>query len=134
MFDWLERLYQTKSLFPEQKKEILPFLPKEIFAELDKISPVKLSDKKYQELKKTLVREVSELINYLINIGNLKLTDFDLLQFNLSQRRLTTQSRSLVHHAVVENQSLGKGLRIVEKCVDDAKSVDRRARLDRRRG
>jgi len=85
LFDWLDQLYKTKRLEKEKESEVVHFLPREIFEELDKISLVKRGDQEFENLKGIMLRESSEFINALIKIGHLRITDFDVFQFNLAQ-------------------------------------------------
>lgn len=85
LLEWINILYKDKRLSFEQKKEVLQYVPKELLESLDKCSPTELSDDEYEELKKITFSETSELINFIIDVGNLRMTDFDLLQFNLYQ-------------------------------------------------
>lgn len=82
LFEWVENLYTAKRIRKEQ--EILSYYPHEIFTELDTAS-AEISAENYEKLKSILLRETSELINFIISVGNLKRTDFDVLQFKLSQ-------------------------------------------------
>ena len=83
LFDWLDKLYKDKRLRYDQEEEL--YIPKEIFQKLDNISPVKLSKKEFNDLKKILLEESSDFIDSVISVGKLKMHDFDLLQFNLYQ-------------------------------------------------
>lgn len=85
VFEWIDILYEKKILRSEQREEISLHLPKEIFAQMDMFYLKKISMEDYEELKRTLLREISELINFIILIGNLKKEDFDIMQFNMSQ-------------------------------------------------
>lgn len=84
LLDWLDNLYKYKRVRREQENEISQYFPEEVFNELDKISTTEISKEEYDNLKRILLKESSELINFIINIGKLRMTDFDLLQFNLS--------------------------------------------------
>jgi len=56
-----------------------------LISEQDMSAAEKEAEKKDTTLKEILLKECSDLINHTINIGSLKMADFDLLQFNLSQ-------------------------------------------------
>lgn len=85
LLEWIDLMYKFKRLSKRLEKEILQYMPTQTFEALDFISPTELSPAVYDELKKILLREISELIHAIVLIGNLRMYDFDLLQFNLSQ-------------------------------------------------
>jgi len=85
LLDWIDILIDNKSLAIEQKKDVLNYMPKELFEELDKISPTEMLQDKYDKLKKILDEKSASLVKYIADNGNIKMTDFDLFQFNLYQ-------------------------------------------------
>jgi hypothetical protein len=98
LFEWMDILVRDKRLSPEQKKEVLKHAPKKIFEDLDLISPTVLSQSGYDELKIVLDEEAMVMINFIVEIGSLRMSDFDLLQFNLYQIFGKEELASMVEH------------------------------------
>jgi hypothetical protein len=82
LFEWIDGLYENKRLRKWQEKDLS--IPIRIFEELDAASPTELSTESYLVMKKSLLDESAGLIRSIIRLGNLKMSDFDLVQFNLS--------------------------------------------------
>jgi hypothetical protein len=85
VIEWIETLYQTKRLSFLQKKQVDNAMPSHIFDILDMLHEEKASSQAYVEMKKVLLSETRTLIELIITIGELRLSDFDWLQFNLYQ-------------------------------------------------
>jgi hypothetical protein len=87
VFEWIETLLESRRLRDEQKDDIDKNIPKFIFQLLDQavLHNNKASDSDLNEMKVVLLKETKVCVFFIIRNGNLKMSDFDLLQFNLYQ-------------------------------------------------
>jgi hypothetical protein len=85
LIEWVDTLYQTKRLGFFQKKKVDNAMPSHVYDILDMINEDKIPPEVYIQMKKILLKETRELIELIIRIGELKISDFDWMQFNLYQ-------------------------------------------------
>jgi hypothetical protein len=85
LYEWVERLYELKRFKADSTKEVEDVLPKLILTELNKLPSDDISEAKYAELKQILLGDTTKLVNAVIAFSDMRLSDFDILQFNLYQ-------------------------------------------------
>jgi hypothetical protein len=98
LFEWIDELIETKRLTREQEKELALHYPKKIFEELDKLSPTEIPAEKYNQLKDILMKESSDFLVEIVTKSNVRMVDFDRVQFNLYAIFGKEQIASLVEH------------------------------------
>jgi hypothetical protein len=119
ILEWVDTLYITKRLSFLQKKEVENAIPSHIFDVLDLISEEKASSEAYVQMKKILLTETKEFIELIIKIGELRVSDFDWLQFNLYQIFGKEELASMLEWARL---TLGKEIKEREILVQKKKS------------
>jgi hypothetical protein len=85
LVDWTDTLYQTKRLSFLQKNKVDSAMPIHVYNVLDILDENKVTPQAYTQMKEVLLKETQVLIELIIKIGELKVTDFDWVQFNLYQ-------------------------------------------------
>jgi hypothetical protein len=85
ILEWVDTLYQTKRLSFSQRKEVESAMPSHVFEILDILNEDKVTSELYTTMKEVLLKETREFIEFIIKAGELKVSDFDWLQFNLYQ-------------------------------------------------
>jgi hypothetical protein len=83
--EWIERLYELKRISVDQKLAVDLLLPRKILQKLSSLSSSEVDDDLYLDLKELLLEETTKLIYAVIEVADMRLYDFDLLQFNLYQ-------------------------------------------------
>jgi hypothetical protein len=115
LLDWVDTLYEKKRLSSLQKEKVKSRFPSHIFEILNIIQEDKVKPDVYIQMKEVLLKETEDLIGFIIKVGELRLSDFDWLQFNLYQIFGKEQLASMVEWARL---TLGKSVdekQILEK-------------------
>jgi hypothetical protein len=79
LLDWLETLYKDRRLKDEEK--IFSSFPVQTLMFLERKNKA-VSEDEYKVIKKKLLEESSQLVENVINTAEIRMVDFDLLQFN----------------------------------------------------
>jgi hypothetical protein len=85
LVEWISIIYQAKRLSSEQKKKVDTYLPIKTLEYLSTLSNTEISQEEYNKLKRILLEESTLLVKVIMEVGNLRIHDFDILQFNLYQ-------------------------------------------------
>jgi hypothetical protein len=85
LFDWVGLLVEKKRIAISEEGEVFAHMPAKIFEEIDEMKSLGEVSKKYIVLKEILLKETKEFIRFIIKSFEIKVQDFDPLQFNLQQ-------------------------------------------------
>lgn len=102
VFEWIEVLKETKRIGGIDLKRIELALPTEILKALEQVSPTESTPEQYSTLKKLLLNETKKFLSMIIKLRDLRLHDFDLLQFNLYQIFGKEELASMIEWARLE--------------------------------
>jgi len=85
LLDWVDFLIEKKRISVENEKQVMVHMPAKIIYKIDEIKSLNVTSYGYDVLKKILLDETKGLINFIIKTCEIKIEDFDSLQFNLQQ-------------------------------------------------
>jgi hypothetical protein len=122
LLDWLDFLIEKKRISKEEEKILSEYFPKKIFYELDKVSSTE-PILEYENLKELLLDETADFLVGITKTGNVRMVDFDSVQFNLYGIFGKEKIASMVEHTRIKLEESIKKQR-EEKLKEEKKKKD----------